>query len=448
MDNQINGNPTKTFFIEMITRDISIKDAILDLLDNSIDGANAINPNDYTGLYIDITVSNDGFKVKDNCGGFTLETAKKYAFRFGRPDEMVHNAGSIGRFGVGMKRALFKMGMNFEVESKTDNDHFQIDVDVSQWKNKKKTVTLDNDDEEQIEIDDWNFEYQLISLETVNLEENGTYIAVSNLKKEVSAIFSDPEFLVELENDIERFLNFSLEKGLIIRLNGKELKKRGVVLFNEQSKPYMYEGIIDGVTVRISAGLSHVGEPKASGWYIYCNDRLVVEENKYEETGWGTSNIPKWHPDYVMFKGVVFLDSEDTIKLPLTTTKKGIDTTSELYKKVLFFMREAMSSVLGFLKEVRKLGSEANDYRKMLGEQEANITVAVLKTANIDEERLFISPEIDLDTIADKKSHVRIAYNVDRELASKAKQHSECSSFKQLGEYTFEYYLKMEELTN
>lgn len=111
-------------------------------------------------------------------------------------------------------------------------------------------------------------------------------------------------------------------------------------------------------------------------------------------------------------------------------------------------MREAMSSVLGFLKEVRKLGSEANDYRKMLGEQEANITVAVLKTTNIDEERLFISPEIDLDTIADKKSHVRIAYNVDRELASKAKQHSECSSFKQLGEYTFEYYLKMEELTN
>ena len=44
MDNIIQGNPTKGFFIEMITRDISIKDAILDLLDNSIDGANYFHP--------------------------------------------------------------------------------------------------------------------------------------------------------------------------------------------------------------------------------------------------------------------------------------------------------------------------------------------------------------------------------------------------------------------
>ena len=60
MDNIIQGNPTKGFFIEMITRDISIKDAILDLLDNSIDGANAINPNSYKGLYINITICGEG----------------------------------------------------------------------------------------------------------------------------------------------------------------------------------------------------------------------------------------------------------------------------------------------------------------------------------------------------------------------------------------------------
>ncbi|PHK27312.1 hypothetical protein VF13_41695, partial [Nostoc linckia z16] len=85
--NVIEGNPTKTFFIEMITRDISIRDAILDLLDNSIDGANRINPESYSNLYVEITINKDSFEVKDNCGGFSLETAKKYAFRFGRPDE-------------------------------------------------------------------------------------------------------------------------------------------------------------------------------------------------------------------------------------------------------------------------------------------------------------------------------------------------------------------------
>ena len=34
--NVIEGNPTKKFFIEMITRDISIEDAIIDLLDNEV----------------------------------------------------------------------------------------------------------------------------------------------------------------------------------------------------------------------------------------------------------------------------------------------------------------------------------------------------------------------------------------------------------------------------
>lgn len=59
--NIIEGNPTKKFFIDMITRDISIEDAIIDLLDNSIDGANRINPNDYSGLNIMLTVSQDCF---------------------------------------------------------------------------------------------------------------------------------------------------------------------------------------------------------------------------------------------------------------------------------------------------------------------------------------------------------------------------------------------------
>ena len=68
-DNIIEGNPTKTFFIQMITRDITINDAIIDLLDNSIDGASKLKENnDFSDLYIDITINRDEFIVKDNCG--------------------------------------------------------------------------------------------------------------------------------------------------------------------------------------------------------------------------------------------------------------------------------------------------------------------------------------------------------------------------------------------
>ena len=33
------ANPTKEFFVRMLTRDITVDDCILDLIDNSVDGA-------------------------------------------------------------------------------------------------------------------------------------------------------------------------------------------------------------------------------------------------------------------------------------------------------------------------------------------------------------------------------------------------------------------------
>ena len=30
------------------------------------------------------------------------------------------------------------------------------------------------------------------------------------------------------------------------------------------------------------------------GWYIYCNNRLVMEADTSTITGWGISPIPKW----------------------------------------------------------------------------------------------------------------------------------------------------------
>lgn len=444
--NIIQGNPTKSFFIEMITRDISIKDSILDLLDNSIDGANKINSNSYEGLFVDITINKDVFIVKDNCGGFDLETAQKYAFRFGRPDEAPTTEGSIGRFGVGMKRALFKMGQNFEVESKTENDHFQIDVDVKRWKEQKTKIK--NEKDELVEIDDWNFSYTIITDESINLDQNGTYIKVFNLNKEVSSIFEENSFLIELEDDIERLLNFSLEKGIKITLNGKVLRKKGIVLFNSESQPYIVEKIIDGVKIRIVAGLSYVGEPKTSGWYIYCNDRLVLEADQSDITLWGTTGIPKWHPDYVMFKGIIFFDSEDTLKLPLTTTKKGVDATSEIFTKAKLYIREAMTSVLAFLKEIRNLGNEANDYRILLGEQEDVVSVKDLKSIQITQERNFRAPILDYEKISVKKNNARISFEAPEKMVKYLKEYVNVKTNKELGSYLFEYFLNMEGIEN
>ncbi len=290
-NNIIEGNPTKKFFIDMITRDISIEDAIIDLLDNSIDGANRINPDDYSGLFIELTINNNEFIIRDNCGGFSLETAQKYAFRFGRPDEAPIVRNTVGRFGIGMKRSLFKIGKDFVVESESETDHFRVHVNVDEWSKKTKEIIIDGDNKS---IDDWNFNYELIDNSSRGYK--GTYINVSNLNNEVRDLFTDSIFLSDLVDSIQKLLNFSLLKGIKITLNGMPLKgEKTELIYSDENKPYYTDGVINAVKYRIIAGLGEIGDPKRSGWYIYCNNRLVVEADTSNITGWGVAPIPKWH---------------------------------------------------------------------------------------------------------------------------------------------------------
>lgn len=398
--NIIEGNPTKKFFIEMITRDISIEDAIIDLLDNSIDGANRINPDDYSGLNIYLTVNKDYFEIKDNCGGFSIDTAKRYAFRFGRPEDAPKGYGTVGRFGIGMKRSLFKIGKNFIVESQFKQDSFRVEVDVDDWS--KKIKNIKNEDGTSDIIDDWSFTY----IEIPNTgKADGTLISISNLNPEVGNLFADEGFLTTLADNIQKLLNFSLQKGLTIYLNGKPLSgKRVELLLSNNTIPYHIEGTINNVSYKLIAGLGGIGEPKLSGWYIYCNNRLVLEADTSSITGWGVQPIPKWHINYVMFRGILFLDSEETLNLPLTTTKKGIDATSEVYKAILPLMKNGMIKVFEFLKKIPQMGDEANDYRTMLCENTSKIGAVELKAYNFSNAaKIFVAPPLDTDIIARKK---------------------------------------------
>lgn len=106
----------KNFFINMLTRDISLNDAILDLLDNCLDGAlrsqNHISQNknekNYNSFVAKITITKDNFTISDNCGGISRELAENYAFRMGKQNYEQNHDATIGIYGIGMKRAIFK----------------------------------------------------------------------------------------------------------------------------------------------------------------------------------------------------------------------------------------------------------------------------------------------------------------------------------------------------
>src|ERR1700686_3927704 len=86
--------PTKRLFVEMLTRDIELEDAILDLLDNSVDGAMRSHGYDpqadrpYEGFSASLHFSTERFVIADNCGGIPKEL-RDSAFRLGRLDDNI-----------------------------------------------------------------------------------------------------------------------------------------------------------------------------------------------------------------------------------------------------------------------------------------------------------------------------------------------------------------------
>ena len=97
----IHAEPTKELFIYMLVRDIPLIRAIVDLVDNSVDGATRLQSNqNYEGLWIKILANKQFFKIEDNCGGITVKDAEEYAFKFGRANDAEATPKSIGRFGI------------------------------------------------------------------------------------------------------------------------------------------------------------------------------------------------------------------------------------------------------------------------------------------------------------------------------------------------------------
>ncbi|MDH4027546.1 MAG: ATP-binding protein, partial [Nitrospirota bacterium] len=116
---KIDAIPSKELFISMLVKDITLKDAIGDLVDNSVDAANlnTRKKEDLRDFSITIVINKDKFEIVDNCGGIEEDIARKSAFKLGKPRHYRTGKHTIGQFGIGMKRAFFKLGENIEVES-------------------------------------------------------------------------------------------------------------------------------------------------------------------------------------------------------------------------------------------------------------------------------------------------------------------------------------------
>ena len=337
----INASVSKSFFVEMLVKDISLSMTIHDLIDNCIDGALRLRKNrkKFTGLEVDLRISKEKFSITDNCGGIDLDIAKNYAFRFGRPKAAKGVSHSIGRFGVGMKRAVFKLGRRFEVISTSEKHKFEVKVDVPSWE----------------ETDDWQFDFAKIEkCEPASpLEARRTCISVTDLFETVAEKFSLSYFINELKSSIATRYQSYLENGLVIKVQGVSVPAAPTkfLVSDRKLSVAFRESEVEGVVVRLIVG---VGPPlpNDAGWYVYCNGRMILRADQSKITGWGEAGIerrPKYHNAFARFRGCVYFDSDDSSSLPWNTTKDGVDQESSVYRSVRSEMIILMKPVLAFL---------------------------------------------------------------------------------------------------
>ena len=377
------ASPTKEFFVRMLTRDIELQDAILDLLDNCVDGilrsGSLKSPpaGPYEGFKATIVMTPDHFIVEDNCGGIPIEIAKKYAFAMGRPigADTVDVPASVGMYGIGMKRAIFKLGTEALVESRHDTG-FVVEFSP-EW--------MQNDKWEELPM------YELSPDKLIN---RGTRIEIYKLNEEVRSAFADSTWIDEFRKVVARHYSIIIAKGLSVSVGSQKefdvglspiaaekfklLQTSPINQDGGRIAPYVYVGKRADIEIEVFAGLYREllseeeieseeetrGTMDDAGWTVACNDRVVIWKDKSRLTGWGEATVPNYHGQFIAITGIVLMRSNDPKKLPLTTTKRGIDAASNVYSEVKDLMREATKSLTSFTNKWKKFPGKLEEIYK------------------------------------------------------------------------------------
>lgn len=345
-----DASPEKRLFISLITRDIPLVAAFLDLIDNSINAAvepysdRLATADDYQRLFLDesvtpaidiwLTVRPDVVEIKDTASGISADVAKDHVFKFGRASGETHAQDRLSVYGIGLKRAIFKMGNTIAIRSDHASGGFDLKLDVAGWA--KDTAQP------------WSF--AISPRLPVGTAKTGTKIVIKDLYDESLRRLSDGVFVGQLKEAIAKTYAFYLAKFVNIYVNDERVEG---ISFEIGSNHTSNKLTVDGVTCAITAG---IGVPqggafrdKASGWFVFCNGRTVISADKSPLTGWGGAGLPIFQPKHRPFLGTVFFVATDAEKLPWTTTKAGINEDSAIWQEAKRHMTAVARVIITFL---------------------------------------------------------------------------------------------------
>ncbi len=439
-----NARPTRHFFIDMLTANIALEDAILDLVDNAIDALSRTREIDlsekllfstseesHPPAEIFIKVSAREISIQDNCGGIQKSDAIENVFRIGRIIPTVRS--SIGVYGIGLKRAIFKIGNSFELRSYTTNEGFVAHLeDIEKWAD-------DDSPEWNLPVDD--------AEPAVSSEKAGTTLRLWNLREPVKRRIEEGTLLASLKSMLGRTYPLFLDRFVTIWLNKSRVEPVPLpVAESDRVEPAVDRLEIKDplVSVTLLAGVSSQVNDEwnisNAGWYIVCNGRVVVSADKTELTGWGTKLLPQFHSKYRAFAGIAFFFSKNPAALPWTTTKRGINRDSTVFQRAQPQMATTARQVLSFLN--RLYPGEISEAPAERAAASSVRSQDVRKVAAY-EKRPF---RADVRRKPDEQNNLRVQFDVtvdELETARRCMGKAKWSGAK-IGRYAFDYLLRNE----
>lgn len=366
----VDTRPTKAMVVGSLTRDISVEASLFDLIDNSIDAARETIfkssrerstselPESYEGYEVVLTFSGTGCSVADNCGGIDVEHLKTMVLRFG--EQSSHPMG-IGVFGLGLNRAVFKLGRVSHLKTDTGRQRAELVLNV----------------EEYLKSDDWN----LPAEEFESVGTVGTSIEIAQLPEDIASTFSDADWIEKYRADVGRRYARFIQKGLSITVNGVPAEDGEVHIRQDGPFPMDYKSYkVDGVTIRLEFGQhrdhrfsaekdydkSHNTPLTAEfGWTVVCNDRAIVVSDRTLKTGWEG----KFHSEFYGFVGVVSFDAEEPGMLPWDTTKFDVNMNNRAYQLALVDMRKIAEKWRSYANQAKKAQREGVTLQPLPGNQ-------------------------------------------------------------------------------
>lgn len=433
----IKASPLKDLFINTLTQDVRVVTCILDLIDNSVDSYMRHQIKDRRT--IDIKLSNERFLIFDTCGGIGKDFLETNVFIFGSTLE--RGFATLGMYGIGLKRSIFKLGNQISIRTDDGQDYCEMILNVTEWKKDSKLP--------------WTIPYSY-GKSRLNSNPSYTEIQISDLTPDVRDKFNSVPFINDVMETLKRTYCLFIADNLDFTLNEEKVEAYPLIVPDDQEySPQVHLEQYNGLGIKIicfidpSKGIKLSKAVNQVGWNIFCNSRLILANDTSATTGWiGTTKedittLPKYHPLFNNFRGLVFLDSEDPAKLPLNTSKSDLNKESLVYHYVLDKMVKTARPVIDYIygKHVQEFANE-EEIEQVATQQDPTFNPGIKSVVELTTPQTFKAPQkIELPP-----SIARIQYSKPKDLVDRARKSIGATSNKEVGERTFDYFVEMEEI--